>query len=263
MRAAAVGSIEGRGDSTWRRLTTAGEVALLLVGYGLYSLLRDVVPRRAAQADAHGWDVLHAEQLAHLAVEGPMNAWLASRHLVGQLSAYWYGVAHFAVTLALLVATRRLVGGRRLRLACYGTVAIALLVFWAYPTAPPRLLPDSGFVDVLTLVPNPTTVSDPTIARLSNPYAALPSLHVAWAVWCSLVLWRLGGADRVRGRGPRGTSRALLRVAAVAYAPVTALVVLATANHYVTDVVAGVLTAVLALLLTHRVRVRDEVDARA
>lgn len=238
-----------------RRFTTAGEVALLLVGYALYSLLRDLVPRRITQADAHGFDVLHAEQLTHLAIEAPLNAWLASRHLLGQLSAYWYGIAHFAVTIALLLATRRLIGGRRLRLAWYGTAAIALLVFWVFPTAPPRLLPHAGFIDVLTLLPNPTTVSDPAVARLSNPYAALPSLHVAWAVWCAVVLWRLGGHHHLHGRTPRTTVRWLVRAVAIAYPITTAVVVLATANHYLTDVLAGVLTAAVSFALAQRLGV--------
>lgn len=237
------------------RLTTSGEFALLLVGYGIYSLLRDLVPRRLSQADAHGFDVLRLEQLSHLAVEAPLNAWLASRHLLGQFSAYWYGIAHFAVTVMLLIATRRLVDGRRLRVAWYGTVAIALLVFWAFPTAPPRLLPDGGFVDVLSALPNPTTVSDPAVARLSNPYAALPSLHMAWAVWCAVVLWRVGGRQRLHGRTPRRGTRWVVRAIAVAYPLTTAMVVLATANHYLIDVIAGVLTTVLSFALAQRLGV--------
>jgi len=244
-------------------LTTAGELALLLLGYAVYSLLRDVVPRHVAVADAHGWDVLHAEQLAHLAVEAPMNTWLAGRHLLGQLSAYWYGIAHFVVTLALLVATRSLRGGRRLRLAWYGTAAIALLVFWVFPTAPPRLLPHAGFVDVLALLPNPTTVSDPAVARLSNPYAALPSLHVAWAVWCGIVLWRLSGHGRTSGRPRSRRRRWLLRLAAIAYPSTTGFVVLATANHYLTDVMAGVLAVVGSFALLGAARAPSLVRSRS
>lgn len=250
-------TLDSRPPARWRRtrLTKAGEGALLLIGYALYSLLRDLVPRRSSQADAHGFDVLHVERLSHLDVEAPLNAWLASRHRLGQLSAYWYGSAHFLVTLALLFATLRLVGGRRLRLAWYGTVAIALVVFWLFPTAPPRLLPHAGFVDVLTLLPNPTTVSDAAVARLSNPYAALPSLHVAWAVWCAVVMWRLGGHRGADGSTRRQAMRWLVRVVAVAYPTTTVVVVLATANHYLADVIGGVLTTCLSFALTQRIAV--------
>jgi hypothetical protein len=93
------------------------------------------------------------------------------------------------------------------------------------------------------------------VARLSNPYAALPSLHVAWAVWCAVVLWRLADhQDRYR-RTLRMGPRWLLRVGAIAYPSTTAIVVLATANHYLSDVLAGVLTTALSFALAQRLGV--------
>ena len=111
---------------------------------------------------------------------------------------------------------------------------IGFAVFWLYPLAPPRMLP--GFVDVVEKVGGLGSWHNLLISH-ADQLAAMPSMHLAWAVWCSLVVWRLAPA--------RPAWRWAAGVFGVAYPLSTALVVLATANHYTLDVLAG--TAVTAI----------------
>jgi len=113
---------------------------------------------------------------------------------------------------------------------------IGFVVFWLYPLAPPRMLGSAGFVDVVAVRHAVGAWSSGALASQANELAAMPSLHMAWAVWCSLAVRSI-------------TSRRTVRMAAWAYPVVTALVVIATANHYLLDVVAGVATAVVSVLI--------------
>ncbi|HVU74583.1 MAG TPA: phosphatase PAP2 family protein [Mycobacteriales bacterium] len=251
-----------RHAGAWR--AAAIESALIAGGYAIYSLLRDLVPRDPSIADQHGRDLLHAEHDLGISIESTLNHWLSARPRWSQFATFWYSDAHFAVTIALLIATATLRDGRRWRWIWYLSTGIALLVFWVFPTAPPRLLPHAGFIDVVATLPTFGTVSDPVIARLSNPYAAMPSLHVAWALWCAMVIWQLTRRSPHPRRAapaaePGRTHRAVrwaLRIAAVAYPLTTAWFVLATANHYLADVLAGALTTTFAWTLTSRARRR-------
>jgi hypothetical protein len=119
-------------------------------------------------------------------------------------------------------------------------LGLALLGFALFPTMPPWLMPSSyGFVDTAHLLAHnhqPMQLAlgsrvGPTAATLfefSNPFAAMPSLHVTWAVWAAIAAW-----PAVR----RGSTRALLAL----YVPAMLLSVTVTANHWVLDSVVGTL----------------------
>lgn len=121
---------------------------------------------------------------------------------------------------------------RRTRTVLAALTLLALLGFWLFPTAPPRLLTGMGLHDVVATYSNwgwwsSTDSAPPALSSIAHQYAAFPSLHIAWAMWCGATLWRYakGFAARVGG---------------AMYPVVTALVILGTANHYVLDVLAGV-----------------------
>ena len=113
---------------------------------------------------------------------------------------------------------------------------LAFIVFWRFPVAPPRMLP--GFVDVVAATHAIGSWHTGALASHANELAAMPSLHIAWAVWCTVVVWRIS---------TRGWARAL----AVVYPFVTAFAVLSTGNHFVLDVLGG-LVAIAVSLLTVR-----------
>jgi hypothetical protein len=223
----------------------------------VYDAINNLAPVRLHAALAHGWGVLHLERSLGLDPELALNRWLASHHTLGLLLSDYYDNAHFAVTLGLLgwLWYRRADIYRPLRNTLVAINAIGLLVFWLYPTAPPRLLPGGGFSDVVAATHAFGGWHTGSLAVVANQFAALPSLHMAWAVWCSLVMWsmtRSGGPGRPQERGgrprhPRG--RLGVRIVAVLYPCVTCLAVLATGNHYLLDVLAGVATAALAAVL--------------
>jgi hypothetical protein len=212
----------------------------VLVGavWWAYDAVNNLNPLRDAAAVAHGLAIVHVETVLHLDPERWLNRWLSGHLILGRWLGDYYDIAHFAVTIAVLVFVwwRHPHRYRVLRNALLGINLIGFLVFWAFPVAPPRMLSGLGFVDVVAVAHSLGAWSTSSLASQANEYAAMPSLHVAWAIWCTLAVWQ------VRKDRP---SRAL----AAGYAAVTAVVVLATANHYFLDVVGGAITAAAAAAL--------------
>jgi hypothetical protein len=204
----------------------------------VYDAINSLAPVRLHAALAHGWGVLHLERSLGLDPELALNRWLTHHHTLGLLLSDYYDNAHFIVTLGLLgwLWYRRADIYRPLRNTLVMINVIGLAVFWLYPTAPPRLLPGSGFNDVVASTHAFGGWHTGSLAAVANQYAALPSLHMAWAVWCSLVMWSM-------------SSRLWVRCVAIVYPCITCLAVLATGNHYLFDVLAGVATTGLAVVL--------------
>jgi len=103
---------------------------------------------------------------------------------------------------------------------------IAFVVFWRYPLAPPRLFPGLGYIDVIARAHALVSWHSGALVHDADQFAAMPSLHVAWAIWSAIGVWAL-------------TRRAVIRTIALAYPVLTCFVVLGTGNHYLLDVLAG------------------------
>ena len=107
---------------------------------------------------------------------------------------------------------------------------LALIGFAFFPLMPPRLLPTSyGFVDTLHVFGGPWSFDSGPVAKASNQYAAMPSLHFGWASWCTATFW------------PWATTRCR-RVLLVLYPFVTLFAIVVTANHYSLDALGGFVT---------------------
>jgi len=212
------------------------QVGLVGLVFWAYDAINNLNPFRRATAIANGLSVLHLEDRLHLTPERVLNHWLAGHITFGRFLADYYDTAHFAVTIAMLVFVywRLPERYRFLRNALLGINAIGFIVFWVFPCAPPRMLP--GFVDIVAVTHAIGAWSTGALASQANEYAAMPSLHVAWALWCCVAVWFL------RRDWPS-------RLLAVAYVIFTATAVMATANHYFLDVMAGAATAGLAALI--------------
>ena len=219
-----------RGRPRW--WTQAAIIALFLWAY---DAINNLNPVRHAVALAHGSSLMRIELRTHLDPELALNRWLAPHLALGRLIGDYYDTAHFVVTLTLLglVWWRHPPRYRMLRNALIGINVIGFAVFWLFPVAPPRMLNSFGFVDIVAVTHAVGAWSKSAVASQANEYAAMPSLHMAWALWCAIAVWCVR-RDRIS------------RVAAVAYVVVTGVAVLATANHYFLDVAAGVATAALA-----------------
>lgn len=238
--------------TTPRMLLALREVLLLGALLLAYSAVRLAAVDDQWLADRHADAVLGLERLLHIDVESAVNGALAGMPRLEVVASYWYAALHYTVTpLALvLVYRRRPRHYRRMRAALVVPTAVALIGYVTFPTAPPRLL--GGYTDSLLATADLGWWSGEGsavqgAASAVNQFAAMPSMHVGWALWCSLVFWQLA-------RGP------LQRGLAAAYAPGTALVVVATGNHWVLDVLAGaLLVAVVWWLAVGR---RDSPDDR-
>jgi len=157
----------------------------------------------------------------------------------------YYGGTHFLVPALALgwLLLRHPERYARARTALAVTTAVGFVCFWLYPVAPPRLLPASfGIADTLRDA-GPGHVESTLITTAGDQYASMPSLHVAWAVWCALALYPV-----IRHRW--------LRVLVAAYPVVTTLVVVATGNHFFLDALAGTLLAGLTWAVISRLDTR-------
>ena len=150
----------------------------------------------------------------------------------------FYGTAHFIVTpaVAIFLFRKRRDVYRVWRNVLGLATALALVGYFAFPLMPPRLVPLLGFSDTMVRHPSPWRVAPIPIWNLGNPYAAMPSLHVAWSIWVCLVLL--------------ATARSIaMRCAACAYPCVTLVAIVATGNHFVLDAVGGALAVAVAMAL--------------
>jgi hypothetical protein len=201
----------------------------------LYDAINNLNPVRTSTALAHGVALVHLEARMHLEPELALNRWLALHLSLGRALGDFYDLAHFLVTLSLLgwIWWRHPRHYRPLRNALLSINLIGFAVFWLFPVAPPRMLSAFGFVDIVGVTHAVGAWSSGALASQANEYAAMPSLHVAWALWCVLAVWAI-----------RRDVRAGCGI--VVYALATSVVVMATANHYFLDVVAGAATTIVA-----------------
>ncbi len=235
-------------------------LAIAWLGWA-YDAITELAPLRLSAALGHARGILHLERLLHLDPELALNRWLAGHHTLGLVVSDYYDNAHFIVTLGLLgwLWWRRPDLYRPLRNSLVLINVIGFVVFWRYPVAPPRMLVHAGFSDVVAFTHAFGSWHTGSLASAANQLAAMPSLHLAWAAWCALALWRI--SDRLR-----------VRALAVVYPVLTTLAVLSTGNHFLADVLAGLLTAALAVVLVEGWRMRrmsqtcyevqDQVDSR-
>ncbi|NEB08692.1 phosphatase PAP2 family protein [Streptomyces coelicoflavus] len=244
------------------RLRWWTELPLIVLVYACYSAGRLLVRGDVADAVDHGLALLDIEKALFLNAEHPLNRLFTSEPWIGVPADFWYASLHYLVTPAILVwlFRSRAVRYRAARTWLMTSTFIGLIGFTLLPTCPPRLLDAShGFVDTMAQYSSygwwGGAASAPRgMGGMTNQYAAMPSLHVGWALWCGVMLWRHGGTR-------------LAKVAAVVYPLGTTIVVMGTANHYFLDAVAGVAVMGAGLLLTPFVlrtaeRLRTRLPAR-
>jgi hypothetical protein len=209
------------------------QVSLFAAAYLAYRLVRGLVEGDANAAFAHARDLISLERTMHVFVEPSIQAWASGSHFAMVLCSYVYVNAQTSVTVAALVYlylrhNRNFYFVRNMFMVA---MAIALAGYAAFPTAPPRFMPEWGFVDS---VGNVTGVHvdahSASLNALTNLYAAVPSMHVAFALMIGWTLARL-----VRWR--------VARVLWALYPFMMAFVIIATANHFIIDALLGALTA--------------------
>ena len=248
-----------------RRLFWWKEALMIGAFYGVYSIARNQFGSArvdAGEEPVHAFNnamkAIDAEKTLHIFHETTVQGWfLPFRHFI-QFWNVFYGTAHFVVTLAAFIWMFR--RGRdffpQMRNVLAFTTALAIVGFSLFPLMPPRLLNDTGryggdriaqaegrgdfgFTDTLKDYGGPWQFDSGAGAKVSNQYAAMPSLHIAWSTWCAIVMWRL-------------TRRRWLHGLLILYPLATLFCIVVTANHYFLDEVAGVLVLGVSYLLASR-----------
>ncbi|GAA2139904.1 bifunctional phosphatase PAP2/O-acyltransferase family protein [Actinomadura napierensis] len=224
-----------------RRPPLARELAFGLSLFALYAVAAafPVGDRHAVAAD-HGRQIHDLERTLHIAAERPLNDWLASHRTIAVLANYEYATVYLVSTLWLLawLYHRRPDRYRAARTSFALINVIGAICFALWPVVPPRLVPDLGYVDTVMAHGTWGSWGSPVVDH-ADRLAAMPSLHVAWALWVSVELARL-------------PVRRWLQAASLLHVFVTIYVIMATANHYVLDAAGAVVVVWVASLLTDR-----------
>ena len=230
-------------------LDAARQLALFALAFLAYRLVRGAVHGRSSDAFEHARELISLEQSLHAFVEPAVQAWAASQGWLLDCASWLYVNTHFTITFAALVFiysfhNRSFYFVRNMFLISMG---LALVGYFLYPTAPPRFLPEWGFEDSVAAF---TGVTQDSVAvnALFNPYAAVPSMHVAFALMLGLPL-----AQLVRSR--------LLKGAWLCYPLLVTFVVVVTGNHFWMDAVLGGLTAAVSGYAAHGLLARARPQA--
>jgi hypothetical protein len=220
------------------------QIAVVLAGLGAYLGARVLITPDWSAAFANAQRVMEIEDVLHLGWEDSIQrAFLAIPDLVQALNAFYF-LGHFFLTGVFFVwLYRRSRGGfRAFRDGFLAATLFAVLIHWQFPTAPPRLLSGDGFVDTLQAFAG-IDIGSQRSSALTNPVAAVPSLHAGYAFGVGVGLVRYGLS--------RWT-----RVLGVAYPLLVVLTIVVTGNHFILDALAGVLVMGAGFLSVHVVRHR-------
>ena len=238
------------------------EALVVAVAFLLYFAVRGAVIDRPETAYRHALDVIDAERYLGIFWEDDMNAWIKGRQFLAQTANIVYFWLHFPL---IIVFGIYLYYGQRnkytlMRDAFLTSGAIALIIYWLYPVAPPWALNDlaarfdpnapsyvTGFFDTMEAYLGYGYQAQSTRAFV-NPYAAMPSLHFGWDLLLGIgIVWASWRQPWMWLALPIGIFLPLSQIPAIT----------ATANHFFLDAVAGTVVALmgfpLALALRRRV----------
>ncbi|MFF3242246.1 bifunctional glycosyltransferase 87/phosphatase PAP2 family protein [Streptomyces sp. NPDC002870] len=216
----------------WRRVLSRPnlllELLVIRVGYSVYSHIRAAATGGVAAAEEHGRQIVSAERALGLDVEHWVNHAVVNAKWAEAFFDFYYTSFHFVVPLAILgvLYVRRPADYRWARSSLAFATVLALLGFWLYPLAPPRLMPGMGFIDT---VHGPQDLANPdygAMTAVTNQYAAMPSLHFGWSLWCGLVVFILA-------------PKLWMKLLGLLHPLFTVCAIVATANHWVLDAAGG------------------------
>ncbi len=234
--ASAPGDVGPSAGSTWRTRLLAHnwvvELAILAILVVAYNFVRAMPQTTEAVALLHARHILALEGFVFEAVEVPLNTWLTGVPVIAVAACYFYALMHYAATPVVLFLSRH--RDRRTYWRGYWTLMLAsgtaLVIYALYPVAPPRLVPGLDIVDVMRRFADygwwGAAASAPRgIGDATNQFAAMPSMHFGWALWCAIQMWGFGGV--------------IWRVLAGLYPSLLVVVVVATGNHFLLDIAGG------------------------
>jgi hypothetical protein len=220
------------------------QLALFVLAYQGYQLVRGIADGKVALAMANGERVIDLERSLGTFFEPGFQQALLEHHWLIDTANFMYLNTQFVITTGFLVwlylfRNEHFYFVRNMFLVAMG---LALVGYVAFPTAPPRFFPDSGFTDTIASVAN-VDQDTGAVGLLVNPYAAVPSVHIAFALMVAVP-------------GTFLSRNAAARLFWSGYPLLVFLVIVVTANHYWFDAAAGAAVACLAALTADRVLAR-------
>jgi hypothetical protein len=223
------------------------QLFLLAAAYTAWRYARGAVDGSIGLSFSHARDLVSAERSVGLLIEPSVQHWAVAAGWPAEVARWGYANLHFkgsCLMLAILYFRYRGSFGF-VRNAAFAAMAISVIGYALFPTAPPRFLPELGLDPSSSVTGNNPLLSHPGDA-LFNPFAAVPSMHVGLSV---ILAWSLAMLVRTP----------LLRGLLFAYPLLMTFVVVASGNHFWLDAVLGLATAALAVgvaLLLARVNPR-------
>src|SRR5439155_16739208 len=206
-------------------LDAARQVLLFAIAYYGYRMVRGWVddPAGAAIAFQNARNVIHLEQSLNIFVEPSVQAWAQPKPAIIDFASWMYLNCQSSVTLGALTYIYLFHNPSFYFVRNMFVVAmvIALVGYVVYPTAPPRFMPEWGFVDSVAQFTH-VSHNSVTVNSLFNPYAAVPSMHVCFALMIGVPLGRL-------------CKHRVTRVAWTLYPLLLTFVIVSTANHFLSD----------------------------
>lgn len=222
------------------------EMLTIFAFYGIYSWTRNTNQGGTAAAFANARRLMNWQRAIGIFREEMIqDLALRARPFVIAMN-YVYGSLHFVVTAGTIIYLFRRYADdyARWRNTLAITTTLALVGFMLWPLMPPRLLPEGyGFVDTLAKYPTFWSFHSGAISKASNQYAAMPSLHFAWSLFCACAL-----TPKLQRRGARW--------AIIGYPGLTIVAIVVTGNHYILDAVAGAAIFGIAYAITRRLHGR-------
>ncbi|MBT2366318.1 phosphatase PAP2 family protein [Streptomyces sp. ISL-10] len=240
----------------WRRVLSRPNLLLELLvtraGYSVYSHIRAAATGSVDAAESHARQIHSVESALGIDIEHRVNQAVVRTDWAEAFFDFYYTSFHFVVPLGILAVlyVRRPSDYRWARSSLAFATVLALLGFWMYPLAPPRLMPGMGFIDT---VHGPQDLAHPdygAMTAVTNQYAAMPSLHFGWSLWCGLVVLVLA-------------PRLWMKLLALLHPLFTVCAIVATANHWVLDAVGGAAVVGAGFGLTYVLAGRRELQIPA
>jgi hypothetical protein len=225
------------------------QLVLFCGAYWLYRLVRGMVDGRTVEAFDNARHVINIEQALGLFFEPSVNAWATANDVVTDVASWMYMNSHFAVTTVTLawIYLRRNERFYFVRNMFMVAMGLALVGYMALPTAPPRMISGYGFHDSVAAFTG-VDADTGSAGVLFNPYAAIPSMHVAFSLMLGVTMARM-------------TRRRWAQALWYLYPPVVTFVVIATANHWWIDGFLGATVAAVSAVAARELfaRARPEV----
>ncbi len=233
--------------SYWLRRVGVLDLLLIVLAFFLYSVVREMAGGSSSIAYSHTFDVVSLEQSFGIFQEARLQEWVMSSELVVRFFNFVYTYGHFPLIGALGVWLFFFHRDKYVlfRNAFFVAGALGLLIFNAFPVAPPRLMPlEYGLVDTLALFQK---VNYHSAGAFVNPYAAMPSMHIGFNLLMSLAV-----ASASAGMGQPW--RFLGTGVSIVLPIIMAMAVIVTGNHYILDIVGGYVVAAVGMGIAVAVR---------